>query len=310
MGVRMSNRGTLVAMASLVGWLGCGQSDPAPGNLGESTVPEVLYLVHNEVRAIRLDGTARRSLGPVGDDKRRTGFPRFLPDGRVVVLGDETGGIFPYVGAHEGGTFMRLPMTNVTLHDSLCGVSVGGEPRLVFTTTPFVPTRTLLQRVNVDDPRLEPVDVQQDGVIVNPAPYDEGRVVIAREVGAVTSIEIVDVAGAAYEKGSSVRLASIDLPYIAASPSRLSDGRVVFLLIDTRPDFDLPVGDVWVIELDGTVHATGITRVIAVEAVGNQVVYEANGADGWSDLIATDLVHAPSNITHTSDVNEHLGWSD
>ena len=37
---------------------------------------------------------------------------------------------------------------------------------------------------------------------------------------------------------------------------------------------------------------------------------EQIGASGVSDLVRTDLVHAPINITATPYVSEHLGWSD
>jgi hypothetical protein len=39
------------------------------------------------------------------------------------------------------------------------------------------------------------------------------------------------------------------------------------------------------------------------------VVYEVGGADGVSDLVRTDLVGPPVNITNTPYVSEHLGWS-
>src|SRR6185295_18476595 len=99
MGVPMSRRRAFgqVAAVVLVVASGCGPTDRAPPAFGTSSLPEVVFLVHNELQAIRIDGTNRRSLGLVGDDKYRTGWPRPLPDGRIAVLGDETGGIFPYV---------------------------------------------------------------------------------------------------------------------------------------------------------------------------------------------------------------------
>src|SRR4051812_39824550 len=129
MGVRMSKSGTLMIVAVVAA--GCGAGDAAPPSLDESNSPEILFLVKNEVWTIRLDGTRRHTLGAVGDDRHRTGFPRLLPDERIAVLADDTGGIFPFVGPHAGGagTFQRLTQMNVTLHDSLCGVTIGGAPR-------------------------------------------------------------------------------------------------------------------------------------------------------------------------------------
>src|SRR5438309_1911473 len=147
MGVPMFARGALVAVpfvavSLLTTWGGCGPDDPAPPAYGTSRLPEVVYLVHNEVAAIRIDGTGRRSLGSVGDDRHRTGYPRLLPDQRIALLADETGGIFPYISAPSTGGFRRLSAMNVTLSDSLCGASVNGASRLVFTATPFFPTHT------------------------------------------------------------------------------------------------------------------------------------------------------------------------
>ena len=47
-----------------------------------------------------------------------------------------------------------------------------------------------------------------------------------------------------------------------------------------------------------------------LEAVGNGVVYEAAGGGEFTDLVYTDLMHAPVNVTNTPYLSEHIGWSD
>src|SRR2546423_11123914 len=102
--------------------MGCGEStatraiDRAPG--------DVAYLVHNQLWSIGLDGTRAHLVATVGDDARRTGFPRRLSDGRAALLADDTGAIFPFVQSDSGG-FRTLRDTHVTLHDALCGTTIG-----------------------------------------------------------------------------------------------------------------------------------------------------------------------------------------
>jgi hypothetical protein len=303
-------RASALPLALLVAALGCGRDDPPPPSLVAGMAPPLLFVVHNELWRIRLDGTGRRSLGTVGDDRHRTGWPRFLPDGRAALLADDTGAIFPWVGPRGDGTFERLPQMNVTLNDSLCGVTVAGASRLVFTTTPFLPTRTTVERMDPDQPALEPVGFEPDGVISNPAPYDDGRVLVIRTVRGAAKVELLDVSGAAYRSGQSQVLAQVPEPYQATSPARLPDGRVVFIRVDPRDVTDTAVGEMFVIEVDGTVHTTGATGVLALEVIGDQVIYEEGGATQVSDLIQTDLVNPPVNITNTPFISEHLDWSD
>jgi hypothetical protein len=305
----MSGRGALV-MAALLQAAGCGDGDPAPPSLSEARAPEVLFLVGNEVHVIALDGTRRRSLGRVGDDRRRTGWPRFLPDGRVAVLGDDTGAIFPYVSSREGGVFQRLTSMNVALHDSLCGVSVDGKPRLVLTITPFLPTRGSLARLDVDDAQLHMLHHEGDGVLLNPAPYSDGRVVVSRITHGTSTIEILDVSGGPWGRPQSQVLATVEWPHLATSPARLPDGRVVFIKVDPISVTEALVGRMMVIGVDGTLSATDLTGVSALEVVGDRVVYEAGGANHVSDLIVTDLDGPPVNLTNTPYVSEHIGWSD
>jgi hypothetical protein len=316
--------GPLLAVLALVG---CSNTDAAPPALNESSEPEVLFLVHNQVWAIRLDGTGRRSLGPVGDDRRRTAFPRFLPDGRVAVLGDDTGAIFPYVGAAAGGPFRRLGAMNVTINDSLCGVSSGGESRLVFTTspfTPYLPMSTRLYRVDVDNPEPEAIGFQNagplsdPGSISEPAPYDDGRVVVVRTIRpdgltpGVSTIEL-DRVDRPYDHDpahTTEKLATLPDGYLAHAPARLPDGRIAFLRVDPGNVSDSAIGEMFVVGLDGSVRSTGLTGVLAMVAVGNMLVYETGGADGVSDLLQTDLTAPPTNLTNTPFISEHLAWSD
>ena len=287
----------------------------------------MLFLVRNEVMSIRLDGTVRRSLGKVGDDRHRTGYPRFLPDGRVVLLADETGGIFPFVGAPVGGDFKRLPNMNVTLNDALCGVSLGGQSRLIFTTspfTPFWPMATRVYRMDVDNPQLEAVGFQtsgptaEAGAITEPAPYDDGRVVAVRTIrpdgltAGVSSVEIlrIDRAFDHDPARTSEKLTTLPDGFLAHSPARLPDGRVVFIKVNPEDVSDTAIGEMLVIGLDNQVSATGLVGVIALEVVGDQIVYEIGGADGVSDLVMTDLTDPPVNVTNTPFVSEHIGWSD
>ncbi len=302
-----------LALAVLFG-AGCGQDDPAPPDPSTLRFPEVAYLVHQEVFAIRLSGTNQRSLGRVGDDKHRTGGPRWLPDGRVAVLADDTGGIFPYVGDYEGGGWTLLGNTNVTINDSLCGTSVNGQPRVIYTTTPFIPTSTTLNRANPDDQTVDAVNRLRNGVLKDPAPYDDGRVLVVRSVAGVDTVEILDVSGAANQNGAREVVGDpIAMPYFAMSPARLTDGRIAFIRVDSRDLYDNPIGEIWVIGLDGSARATGITNVASLVAVeGNKIVYELfSQQTTHTELMLTDLDGGlSSNVTNTPFVDEHLGWSD
>jgi hypothetical protein len=306
----MSARGALGI--ALLGLVGCGVQDAAPPSLDESNSPELLFLVKNEVWTIRLDGTRRKSLGVVGDDRHRTAWPRLLPDQRIAVLGDDTGGIFPYVAPHEGGSgnFVRLTEMNVTLHDSLCGVTLGGATRLVLTTTPFLATHGTLSRVNPDNPKLEPIDHESAGVILNPAPYSDGRVLAVRVVGETATVEIIDVAGPAFQLAQAEVLATLHPPYLPAQPARLPDGRVVFIRYNPNGVSDSDIGEMFMINRDGSTVSTGITGVLALEAVGGGIVYEGGGATGVSDLVYTDFEKPSINVTNTPYISEHIGWSD
>jgi hypothetical protein len=300
---------------------GCNATgDNAPPSLSALSAPEVLFLVRNEVFSIRLDGTERRSLGKVGDNLHRTGFPRLLPDGRFAVLADDEGAIYPWVS--EGGrSWMRLPLMNVSFNDALCGVRIDGVPHVVFTsspTTPLLPTWSRVHRIDPDEVRLETVLVETGGQITDPAPYADGQIVAVRVTrGSETdlgysTVEVLPVGVLEGRRdGIDARrvLATVGNGLLAASPARLDDGRVVFL--KRRPGGITPkdVGQLVVIELDGTLRETDIVGVAALVAVGNRVVYEIGGASDVPDLVATDLVSPPVNVTNTPFVGEHLGWS-
>jgi len=47
-----------------------------------------------------------------------------------------------------------------------------------------------------------------------------------------------------------------------------------------------------------------------MEALDKGLLYEEGGAKGVSDLVYTDFVHQPINVTSTPYISEHLGWSD
>jgi hypothetical protein len=319
-------RGAAVAWVALA--IGCGgQIDHAPPSNPGS--PEVLFLVRNEVFSIRLDGRGRRSLGSVGDDRHRTGYPRFLPDGRVAVLGDDTGGIFPYFGGGEGSAFQRIGLTNVSINDALCGATAGGSPLLVLTASPYsdaLPIATRLYRFDVDHPQLEAVGFQgpaeygdgEPGSISEPAQYDDGQVLTVRsrrpdaDAAGTASIEIlrIDRPGDHDVARTTTTLVTLEPGYLARSPARLPDGRVLFIRTDPSDISDTGIGELFVLGLDGQVRSTGITGVLALETIGDQVIYEIADAYGVSDLVRTDLVHPPVNLTQTQFVSEHLAWSD
>jgi hypothetical protein len=287
---------------------GCSGTGQAPPLFTDRSATEALFLVHNELFSIRIDGTDRRSIGLVGDNRFRAGWPRRLPDGRAIVLGDETGAIFPYF--ESNGRMVRITTMNVTLNDSLCGVTVGGASRMVLTTTPFVPTKTSVERLNVDDPSPELMHVEHDALISHPAPYDDGRIVAVRTDWTGTSIVVLDVEAPASADKTAHHLAFVQPPYVAASPARLPDGRVVFLRLDSRDDLDLQAGELWVIDQPGQARATGINGIVNMIVVGDKVIYESAGMNHISDLVASNLVDPPVNFTNTPTVSEHLGWSD
>jgi hypothetical protein len=311
MGVRMIARAALALGAMFAA--GCGQNDLAPPDPASLVFPEVLYLVHQEVLAIRLDGTYQRSLGRVGDDNHRTGSPRWLPDGRAALLADDTGGIFPYVGPHEGNEWTAILPMNVTINDGLCGATVDGQPRLIYTTTPFLPTHTTLQRANPDDESVEPVGQVRNGVFANPAPYDDGHILAVRSVSGVTTVEILDISGPANHTGASEVVGDpITSPFFAMSPARLPDGRVVFIHVDSRDIYDNPEGEIWEIPLSGDPRPTGITDVASLVVVADKVIYElVSDMTGHTELMMTDLSGGLStNLSNTPYIDEHLGWSD
>jgi hypothetical protein len=79
---------------------------------------------------------------------------------------------------------------------------------------------------------------------------------------------------------------------------------------DPRDVTETAIGELFVLERNGTARTTGITGVVALTVVGDEVVYEVGGASGISDLSRSNLVDAPVNLTRTTHVAEHLGWSD
>ena len=105
-------------------------------------------------------------------------------------------------------------------------------------------------------------------------------------------------------------LATIDAPYGAHAPARLPDGRVVFVRTDPRDSTDTAIGELFVLDCGGAARTTGITGVRALVVAGDSVVYEIGGADGITDLVRTNLVDRPVNLTRTATISEHLGWSD
>lgn len=288
---------------------GCGS---APSTTPAGGAADVLYLVHNQLWRIGLDGRGATLLATVGDDAHRTGFPRRLPDGRAVLLADDTGAIYPYVGpapspgAH--GAFTTLGATNVTLHDALCGAAVAGAPVLVYTVTPFGGGHTLLMRADpgAGSSAATAVAVEPGGVVSEPAAWEDGAVLAVRATARAVTIEILDVVGGRTREV----VATIDPPYQAHAPARLRDGRVLFVRSDPRDSTDTAVGELFVVDRGGVARTTGITGVRALTVVDDQLVYEVGGANGVSDLVRSNLIDPPVNLTATSDVSEHLGWSD
>src|SRR3954464_13459017 len=93
---------------------GCGH--PATSPNGGAAAAEIVYLVHNQIWRMDLDGGGSARLGTAGGDPYPPGFPRRLDDGRVALLADDTGAIYPYVT--DGRSATTIGKTNVTLHDA------------------------------------------------------------------------------------------------------------------------------------------------------------------------------------------------
>lgn len=291
----------IFALAIVLG--GCSPA-PQPPTDGGNTAAEIVYLVHNQLWRIGLDGSGAARLATVGDDPHRTAFPRRLADGRLALLADDTGVIFPYVV--DGATARTVGPSNVSVHDALAAATVGGAAALVYTVSPFDGSRTRLWRADDAGGMARPVAVEHDGLVSEPAPWDDGAVLAVRSARGQVTIEILDVSGG----GTRQLLATVDAPYSAHAPARLPDGRVVFVRTDPRDSTDTAIGELFVLDRGGVARTTGITGVRALVAVGGELVYEIGGADGVTDLVRTNLVDPPVNLTRTPTVAEHLGWSD
>ena len=284
--------------------LGCG-TGPTPPDGGSTVAGEVVYLVHNEVWRVGLDGGGAARLATVGDDPYRTGFARTLPDGTVALLGDDTGEIFPYL--LDGASSRAVGTVNLSVYDALGGVTVGGAPALVYTVTPFAGGRSRVWRAPAAGGAApSAVAVENDGLVSEPSAWDDGHVLVVRNAREQVTIELLDVTGA----GTREVLATVDAPYLAHAPARLPDGRVVFVRTDPRDSTDTAIGELFVLDRGGAARSTGITGVVDLVVVGDQIVYEVGGADGVTDLVRTDLVDPPVNLTRTPTIAEHLGWSD
>ncbi|HXU74510.1 MAG TPA: hypothetical protein VN947_34685 [Polyangia bacterium] len=297
-------RASCFALAAFVVWgaAGCGATPKPPD--GSAPPAEVLYLVHNEIWRIGADGTGAARLATVGDDGYRTAFPRRLADGQLALLADDTGAIYPYLVSQ--GQIHTVGATNVTIHDSIAAATIGGAAALVYTVTPYVGGRAALMRANPAGSDVQGVALELGGVLSDPSPWDDGSVLVVRSARGQVTIEILDIAGG----NTREVLATVDAPYSAHAPARLPDGRVVFVRTDPRDSTDTAIGELFVLDRGGVARTTGITGVLALVVVGNDIVYEAGGADGVTDLIRTNLVDPPVNLTRTPTVAEHLGWSD
>lgn len=295
---------TVVVLATLGAGCSAGQGD-VDGMRADSLV----YLVRNEVFRIGIDGNQKQSLGRVGYNRYRTGWPRILPDGRIAVLGDEWGIIKPYITDGDGH-FTTRGITNVMVHDSLAGVTVNGQSRLILTVTPWSAHRAAMHSIDVDDNQVQKVAAEQAGQLLHPSPYADGQVLAVRTNGAISTVEILDVTQTSGNASAPIVLAQVAQPWLATQPVRLPDGRVAFLRIAANDVDPLPKGDVYIIEADGTVIATNFKTVIALTVVGKYFVMESGGMDDVSDIVATDFYNPPFNITRTPFVSEHLTWSD
>ncbi len=291
----------MLALAIVLG--GC-TAPPTPPDGGKTAAPEVLYLVHNQVWHVGLDGAGAQRLVTVGDDPLRTAFPRRLGDGRLAVLADDTGAIFPYVV--DGTATRTVGASNVSVRDALCAATVAGSAALVYTVTTFDGSHAKLLSADTSGGVARAVAIENDGTVSEPAPWDDGRVLVVRSTRGLVTVEILDLTG----RGAREVLATIDPPYSAHAPARLPDGRVVFVRTDPRDSTDTAVGELFVLERGGAARTTGITGVRALVVAGGEIVYEVGGADGVTDLVRTNLVDPPVNLTRTATVAEHLGWSD
>lgn len=281
---------------------GCGHGASSSSDGGAAG--EVVYLVHDELWRIGLDGSGAARLATVGDDAYRTGFARRLGDGRVALLADDTGVIRPYV--YDAGGSRAIAGDSVSLHDAVAAATVGGAAALVYTITPFAGGDAQLMRADPAGGGALPVAGEPDGLLTEPAPWDDGAVLVVRSARGQVTLEIVDVAGS----GAREVLATVEAPYLAHAPARLPDGRVVFVRTDPRDSTDTALGELFVLDRGGAARTTGITGVRALVVAGGAIVYEAGGADGVTDLVRTNLVDPPVNLTRTPTISEHLAWSD
>jgi hypothetical protein len=272
----------------------------------------VLFLVKNEVFGMRLDGTERRSFGVVGDDRLRAGYPRMLPDGRLSVVADQIGQMFPYTSAGHRD-YDRVGIRAVSLGDGACGTTVGGEAKLIYFATAIWEDGTVTStamRASTDGLTVEGFGVLTDAALFGPSPDGAGHILAVRSpLQGDDQIWRIDAGGDQDALDHPEVIATLPFPQVASSPSRLGDGRVVFVQHDLRdPD---RVGELWVVEDDGSIHGTGIRGVDdAVVATDGRVVLQAGGGDRMGDLLVTDLVAPPYNLTNTPFVAEHLGWAD
>ena len=234
---------------------GCGPTPPHPD--GGGPAHELVYLVHNQIWRIGVDGTGPARLATVGDDRHRTAFPRRLADGKLALLADDTGSIYPYLVEADGSSY-TVGATNVTIHDAVCDATVGGAAALVYTVTPFGGGHGALMRANpAAAGDVQAVASEADGEIIEPAPWDDGAVLAVRSAHGQVTVEILDVAGSRTREV----LATIDAPYSAHAPARLPDGRVVFVRTDPRDSTETALGELFVLDRGGAARTTGITGV-------------------------------------------------
>ena len=306
----MTLRSHAVLAVLAAGLEGCADPGIAPSGPADEQ-PQVLFLVKNEVFGMRLDGTMRRSFGVVGDDRLRAGYPRLLPDGRLSVVADQVGEMYPYTSAGDRG-YDRIGVRGVALGDGACGVRIGDQAKLIYFATTVYDDGTIssaAMRADTDGLTVEGFGWMEGAGLFGPSPDGDSHVLAVRSpLDGDDQIWRIDASGDQEALDRPEVVATIPFPQVAASPSRLPDGRVIFVSKDLRdPD---RVGELWLVERDGTVHATGIRGVDdAVVATDGRVVLQAGGGDQMGDLLVTDLVQAPYNLTNTPWVAEHLGWA-
>jgi hypothetical protein len=289
---------------------GCADgSSPAPPLASDLVQPHLLFMVKNEVFGIRLDGTSRRSFGVAGDDRRRAGYPRLLPDGRLSVVADEVGRVFPFTS--DGGRgFERVDSDAVWLGDGACGATVRDHASLIWFSTSIYLDGTLTAtalRASTDGRSIEGWGFLEGAGLFGPS-ADGPDHLLAVHSPLVGDDEIwrIDASGDQESLDHPEVVARIPFPHVARSPGRLRDGRVVFVVFDMRDHNRY--GELWVVETDGATHPTAILGVDDVTVVGDRVVYEAGGGTGVADLMVTDLASPPQNLTNTPFIAEHLGW--